>query len=149
MIIRTAGPRDVPELSHLRRQWVAEYDVDRRDPDFEVRFASWYEREERLIWVAEENQRPVGMLNMAIFNRMPRPGQPDSCWGYVANVFVLEDFRNRGIGAHLLAAAVGYADEHGFARLVLRPSERAISFYQRAGFSRESDLMLRPGPSEG
>jgi GNAT superfamily N-acetyltransferase len=56
---------------------------------------------------------------------------------------VLGEFRDRGIGAGLLAAAVGYADQHGFARLVLRPAKRAVPFYQRAGFTLENDLMLR------
>lgn len=141
--IRLAGPSDVPGLSRLRREWTAEDIGARNDPDFEARFAAWYEKADRLTWIAESGEYAVGMLNMAVFDRMPRPGQPDSHWGYVANVFVLGEFRNWGIGAGLLAAAVGYADQHGFARLVLRPAKRAVPFYQRAGFTLENDLMLR------
>jgi len=48
--------------------------------------------------------------------------------------FVLEPFRNRGVGAALLDAVIAAADERRYARLVLSPSERAVPFYRRAGF---------------
>lgn len=54
-------------------------------------------------------------------------------------MFVREEFRNRGVGSALLAAAVRIADERGYVRLVLSPSERAVPFYQRAGFDIPDD----------
>ncbi len=64
--------------------------------------------------------------------------------GYIANVYVRRLRRDSGIGSALVRAAVDYADEHGFARLVLSPSERSIAFYERAGFAPTTSLMLRP-----
>jgi hypothetical protein len=46
-----------------------------------------------------------------------------------------------------LNASTGHADEHGFARLVLSPSERSVPFYARAGFEPATSLMVRPGPT--
>lgn len=72
---------------------------------------------------------------MLEYRRMPRPGRPQSRWGYVSNMFVRKDVRNRGIGSMLLSAVIAVAEERGYARLVLSPSERAVRFYRRAGFT--------------
>ncbi len=45
----------------------------------------------------------------------------------------------------LLATLLAYADERGFARVVLGPSERSVPFYGRAGFGPADTLLLRPG----
>jgi GNAT superfamily N-acetyltransferase len=68
------------------------------------------------------------------FRRMPQPGQPDARWGYVGNLFVHDALRGRGIGSELLATIIAAADARGYARLMLSPSERAVPFFQRAGF---------------
>ena len=83
------------------------------------------------------------MMNLAIYERMPRPGRALSCWGYLGNAFVVAAYRNRGIGSQLVSAAFNYADENGFARVVLSPTERSIPLYERAGFGPARALMLR------
>jgi GNAT superfamily N-acetyltransferase len=98
------------------------------------------------MWLAEVDDSAVGMINMMVFARMPRPGRVRSTWGYVANVFVLAGHRDAGIGARLLDACTSYADDHGFVRLVLSPSERSVPLYERFGFSPATSLLLRPGP---
>jgi GNAT superfamily N-acetyltransferase len=55
------------------------------------------------MWLAEEGGRPVGMMNLAIYERMPRPGRALSRWGYLGNVFVFAAYRNRGIGSQLVS----------------------------------------------
>jgi GNAT superfamily N-acetyltransferase len=81
---------------------------------------------------------------------MPRPGRPDARWGYVSNMFVRGDFRNRGIGSVLLTTIVGAAEERGYARLVLSPTAPSLPFYRRAGFVAPDDsvgddrLLVRP-----
>jgi GNAT superfamily N-acetyltransferase len=86
------------------------------------------------------------MMNLAIFERMPRPGRAPGRWGYLGNAFVLAAYRDQGIGSQLLSAVLGYADENGLVRVVLSPTERSIPFYERAGFGPASALMLRTPP---
>ena len=71
------------------------------------------------------------MMNLATFERMPRPGRNAGAWGYLANAFVLAPYRNQGIGAGLLAALLAYADDQGYVGVVPRSSERAVPFYRR------------------
>lgn len=146
-MIRMATMSDVPGLAALRRAWTAENGDDDADDEFEARFADWYERESarRVSWLAEVAGDLVGMMNLASFERMPAPGRDAATWGYLANAFVLRPYRDRGIGGRLLAALLAHADEHGYVRVVLSPSARSIPFYQRAGFTANNGLLVRPG----
>lgn len=147
-LIRRAGDADLAAITQLRREWTQEQDGGQPDADFEARLAAWFARESarRITWLAEAASRPVGMMNLAIFERMPRPGHEPSCWGYLGNAFILAAYRNQGIGTQLLHAVLRYADENDLARVVLSPSDRAISLYERAGFGPADSLMLRTPP---
>jgi GNAT superfamily N-acetyltransferase len=144
LTVRMAGPEDVDLLAALRTAYAEEDQGPTDDPEFGSRFAGWHvgAAQQRLFWIAEAGSRAVGMLNLSVFERMPRPGRPGSSWGYVGNVFVLAAHRNQGIGARLLDAALAHARRCGFARVVLSPSERAIPFYARAGFRPATSLMV-------
>ena len=158
-----AGPGDAAALAALRRAWTAEQfarvddarvddaradDGGPADEGFEARFADWYERESarRVTWLAEVSGEPVGMMNLAVFERMPRPGRDPGSWGYLSNAFVLAAHRDQGIGSRLLRALVGYADDHGYVRVVLSPSRRSVPFYGRFGFVADSGLIVRRHP---
>jgi GNAT superfamily N-acetyltransferase len=144
-VIRIAGAADAPALAALRRAWTAEQHGSVDDEGFEARFLDWYERESahRLSWLAEVRGEMVGMVNLAVFDRMPQPGREPGSWGYLANAFVLAAYRNQGIGSLLLRALLAHADSRGYQRVVLRPAERAVPFYQRAGFTQGTELMVR------
>jgi GNAT superfamily N-acetyltransferase len=151
-VIRRAEDADLPAIARLRRESTVEQDGDRADPSFEERFSAWYARESsrRIMWLAEVDGRMVGAVNLAVFERMPRPGRSPGRWGYLGNAFVLAAYRNQGTGRQLLDAALGYASENGFARVVLSPTERAIPFYERAGFGPADALMVwTPGGRRG
>ncbi|MQA78484.1 MAG: GNAT family N-acetyltransferase [Streptosporangiales bacterium] len=143
--MRLATGADVATLAALRRAWTEEDGRGGGDPDFEERFSAWFatEQQRRRTWLAERDDVPVGMLNLVLFDRMPRPGQRATGWAYVSNVFVLASHRDVGIGRLLLDAAVSYAQERGLDRVVLHPSTRSVPFYRRAGFDVADSLMLR------
>lgn len=152
LTIRVArAAADVAALAELRALWLPGTEPDAR---FAERMASWIasEGERRTTWLAVAADRPVGMVSLLEYRRMPKPGREDSRWGYLGNMFVREDSRNRGIGSALLAAVIAVAEARSYARLVLSPSDEALSFYRRAGFvvpgqSSDADLLLlRPGP---
>ena len=90
-MIRRAEFADLAAIIELRREWTREEHGDIADPDFEENLTAWFGREwsRRIVWLAEEGGRPVGMMNLAVYERMPRPGRALSRWGYLGNVFVL------------------------------------------------------------
>lgn len=137
---------DVAALARLRRAWGEESGDPGGEDGFDERFAEWFRAESghRLTWLAHADGAPVGMLNLLEFRRMPRPGRPPTCWGYVANVFVLAAHRNAGLGSRLVTAAIAEARDRGYARLVLSPSERAEPLYRRFGFRDADELLVLP-----
>jgi len=151
-VIRRADDADLPAIARLRRELTVEQDGSLGDPEFEERFAAWWARESsrRIMWLAELDHRPVGAMNLSVFERMPRPGRAPGRWGYLGNAFVLAPHRNQGIGGQILDEVLRYASENGFVRVVLSPSERSVPFYQRAGFRPADALMLwTPGSRPG
>jgi GNAT superfamily N-acetyltransferase len=130
LAVRIATAEDVPALAILRAEGHAS------EPEFERRMAGWLADEgaRRTTWLATLDGAPAGMASLLEYRRMPRPRVPPSRWGYVSNMYVSPHLRDRGIGAALLHAVVATADDRGYVRLVLSPSERSISLYRRAGF---------------
>jgi GNAT superfamily N-acetyltransferase len=106
------------------------------DHAFEAQLSKWLasEADSRTTWLAWVGADAVGMVSLFEYRRMPRPGRPDSRWGYLSNMFVRDEFRNHGLGSTLLSAVIAVAEERGYARVLLSPSERAVGFYERAGF---------------
>lgn len=83
------------------------------------------------------------MVNLAIFERMPRPGVGSSRWGYLANAYVVPELRSAGVGQLLVDALMAYARREGLVRVVLSPSEKSVPFYERAGFGPADSLMAQ------
>lgn len=133
LTIRLAEAGDVGAIAALRALWS---EAAAADPEFEARMSAWLaaDGERRSVWLAVLVEQPVGMASMFEYRRMPRPGRPDSRWGYVSNMFVREEHRSAGIGSALLTTLITAAEERGYARLVLSPAQPALSFYRRAGF---------------
>jgi GNAT superfamily N-acetyltransferase len=144
--VRLAVAADGPAVAALRAAWTGEWHGagSLSDDGYVARFADWWASEgaRRLTWLAFADAVPVGMVNLAVFERMPAPGRPPSRWGYLGNAFVLASWRSQGVGTALLTALMAYARSEGFTRIVLRPSERSIPFYGRAGFAPATSLLL-------
>jgi GNAT superfamily N-acetyltransferase len=152
VVVRLAGDADIAAIASLRSLWTGDGE---EHPVFERRMAAWLavEGERRTTWLAALGDLPVGMASLFEYRRMPKPGHADSRWGYVGNMFVRDDFRNRGIGSALLRAVIAAADERDYARLVVSPSADAPSFYRRGGFTVPGStagadvLLVRPSRS--
>lgn len=149
LTVRPARDDDLPAIAALRSAWTDELTGELAgepiaESEFAERLAAWKDGPagDRVMWLAFADDEPIGMLNMAVFHRMPRPSRTDSRWGYIANVYVLDSWRSKGVGAQLLDAAVDHARTEGYVRLVLSPSERSVPFYRRAGFAPATELLM-------
>lgn len=143
LIVREGSTDDNPRLAKLRAIWAAEQDPSgEEDPDFERVFLDWAKANPRQVFVAELDGVLVGMVNVMVFHRMPKPGKAASCWAYFGNVYVLPQHRNGGIGGQLVRAAIEFSRSIGAARIVLSPSTQSRNLYERHGFKPAEELSL-------
>ncbi|SDJ13313.1 N-acetylglutamate synthase, GNAT family [Frankineae bacterium MT45] len=147
--IRPVEVAEAAVVAALRRSWSEENaGAPLDDEAFEADFGHWFadESPRRVTYVAESDGLAIGMMNLVVFHRMPRPSAPPACWCYLGNAFVLKPYRNHGVGQRLLSAVVTHARELNAERIVLAPSERSVPFYRRAGFGAATMLMALPLP---
>ncbi len=137
--VRLATRGDVASFLALRSQWQAEEPT----PEFVQRFTAWFEQEwpTRRWWLALDDLRPVGMVNLKLVERMPAAQDERTRWGYLCNLFVSPGHRANGVGGSLLAALLVAARDQGLVRVVLSPSEESVPLYHRHGFTGAHGLL--------
>ena len=139
VVVRRAHHDDVASFLTLRLQWQAEEPT----PEFVHRFTGWFEQEwpSRWWWLALDDLRPVGMVNLKLFERMPTAQNATVRWGYLCNLFVSPTHRTNGLGGSLVAALLAAAREDELVRVVLSPSEESVPLYHRHGFTDAHGLL--------
>jgi len=83
-------------------------------------------------WVARHDTEIIGGCGV-----FPTPGLPDGC-AELVKLYLLPAWRGRGIGRRLMELSVDSAREFGYRQLYLESLpelEKAVSLYQKAGFS--------------
>jgi GNAT superfamily N-acetyltransferase len=139
MMVRRAGDGDEPALARLRWVWrVEERDEEGMDwSQFLDALTAWIHdhRESHLAWLAERDGEACGMAWLAVTHRVPGPGTWTRLAGAIQSVYVRPEYRNDGIGAALVQAAIGEAGRLGLDYLEVHPSERSFPLYRRTGFS--------------
>ncbi len=101
-------------------------------------------REEFSCWVAVDNEVIVSHIYVVKVRKVPKPGKLDGVWGYVTAVYTVPEYRNNGIGSALVDRVKAWSRENGLENLIVWPSERAVPFYERSGFSGETDVLELP-----
>ncbi|MBM6404678.1 GNAT family N-acetyltransferase [Phycicoccus sp. CSK15P-2] len=127
----------------MRTAWMLEQD-DAAEDGFVDRLGAWWRQQggARHAWVVRAPAgEPVGMANLQVFDRMPRPGRPDTRWAYVANVWTDPAHRRRGVGRLLVDALLDWCRSQGMVRVVINPSEVSVPLYRAVGFVDAADLM--------
>jgi GNAT superfamily N-acetyltransferase len=151
--IRVAVPGDADRLAQLRWDFrVARAPVQEDHDAFLRRCADWMRRELASqavwrAWVAVAGEEIVGQLWLQTINKMPNPVAERERHAYVSNVYVEPDHRG-GAGSRLLDTALAWARAEQMDRVILWPSARSVTLYERLGFTRHGDVMeLALGPS--
>jgi GNAT superfamily N-acetyltransferase len=150
--IRTATPADADALAELRWQFrVARAPATETHDAFVARCAAWMRDELAALtrwraWVAVADGAMVGQVWVQSIGKMPNPVEELERHAYVSNVFVQPSFRG-GVGSRLLEAALAWARSNQVDRVLVWPSTRSITLYERHGFTHRGDVMeLALGP---
>ncbi len=134
VIVRAADVGDVAGLAQLQ-------DIE---PDKLAAFADWVgaHAETHLPFVAEVDGDVVGAAWLLIAERVPRNDSLDRRYGDVQSVMVREEYRNRGVGAALMAAILAEARDRRLSHVTVHSGRRAVDFYLRVGFGHHRQLLL-------
>jgi ribosomal protein S18 acetylase RimI-like enzyme len=139
-----ATDQDFLDLAKLR------YDFKENSKDINLDFIDEYteylKTEYQLgrlqVFIACSGRRIVANMNLIIIPKSPKPGSNHSkSIGYLTNCYTVHEFRNQNIGSMLLQNISDYAAQNSIELLFVWPSERATTFYQRAGFNHQNEIM--------
>jgi GNAT superfamily N-acetyltransferase len=143
--IRRAGIADTAALAQLRWIWrTGERGEHGLSPaEFETALRLWWgsRQETHVAYIAERDGDAVGMAWLAMFDRIPQPRDVERLAGNVQSVFVVEAFRNQGIGGALVEAVIAHARASGAGYVIVHPSQRAYPLYERLGFTATKQLL--------
>jgi GNAT superfamily N-acetyltransferase len=129
-----AGVADMAALAQLREI----------EPDSLAAFAAWVatHADTHFPFVAEVDGYVVGAAWLFVAERVPGTESMDRRYGDVQSVMVRAEYRNRGIGAALMAAILAEARTLNLLHVTVHSGRRAVDFYLRNGFSHHRQLLL-------
>ena len=149
MKIRKAKKEDMKDIQDLR-YLLGKYD---KSLGLNIAVPEWgytevgkkdleYFLNEQYIYVAEDDEKIVGFITGEIFKK--------KAWynvqlGSINNIFVLEEYRNKGIGKALMQTMIDALKEVGITNIQLdtyNKNSKAIKFYERLGFEKCTIQML-------
>jgi RimJ/RimL family protein N-acetyltransferase len=147
LIYRLAGEKDISMLSEMR--WQHEYeeegkfDISKEDfiKECNLFLINGLKNGTWEYWIAEDKDVIISNIYISRIRKVPKPQKLFEEIGYVTNVHTKAEFRNKGIGTELLKKVKQWALDNKMELLFVWPSERAISFYERQGFSMQNEIM--------
>lgn len=158
VVVREARAEDLGFLASMRYDFRAEMDEPNESRDaFEARIAGWLRDhlgETWKAWLAFDGSEAIGEVLLQVVGKVPNPVPEPEELGYVTSLYVRPEHRGHGVGAALLDAALEHCRARGVDTIVLWPSVRSRSLYERRGFRApgmvmELPLVEHPGRSRG
>jgi GNAT superfamily N-acetyltransferase len=92
-------------------------------------------------WVAEHADEIVAHISVHMIDLVPRPCKIRDQFGYITNNYTKPAYRNQGIGTALMNRVAQWARDDDFELLIVYPGDEAVTFYERAGFKADTDVM--------
>ena len=142
---RVATLADADALAHLRYALRSEPTDIETASNFLARCHEWIiehlQQELWHAWVLEEDDRVIGTLWLQVIEKIPNPTAESELMAYITNVFVNEERRGKGLGSRLLTEALEFCKRANIQTIILWPSEKSRTLYERHGFSVRQDLM--------
>ncbi len=148
MEYRIATERDLIQLAELRwnfrNEGRDEIPVVNKDEFINVCCSFYGKRLESgywAYWIAVESNEIVSQIMLCKVDMVPRPCKIVDQFGYITNIYTKPEYRNKGIASQLIKIVIQWAKEQDLELLILWPSEDSISFYERAGFDSNNEIM--------
>jgi GNAT superfamily N-acetyltransferase len=145
--IRLANLNDVTVLARLRYLLRSKGASNvEAESQFITRTERWMldhlQQEQWRCWVAEDAGTVLGALWLQLIEKIPNPTSEPEYYAYITNVFVHEAARRQGIGTQLLSEALSFCRQQSVEKIVLWPTERSRSLYERHGFAVRTAVLV-------
>jgi GNAT superfamily N-acetyltransferase len=146
MELHPAGPDDANALAEMRYAFRSELDTPSEPhEDFVQRMARWFvDRagdEHWKAWIARDDTGDVGTVFVQLVEKLPNPVPEPETLGYITSLWVAPHARGQGIGEALLDVAVDFCRQQEVDTIILWPSQRSVTLYQRRSFRRPAEVM--------
>jgi GNAT superfamily N-acetyltransferase len=92
-------------------------------------------------WLAERNKNVIGSIWLQLIEKIPNPTAEPESYAYITNFFIIESERRKGLGSRLLFTALSWCKDAGVHAVILWPTEKSRSLYERFGFAVQPDLL--------
>ncbi len=132
MIYRLADEKDFQSLADMRWEYKIkddETDLSELKESFIKEFIYFLKRgmENNTwhYWVAEDSGKIVGNIYVHRIRKVPKPKKIFSEIGYVTNVYLKANYRNKSIGTRLIEKIKEWATREKIELLFLWPSEKS------------------------
>jgi GNAT superfamily N-acetyltransferase len=144
--IRIATPGDAHALAQLRYSLRASTGrATEPEADFVKRCFDWMrlhlESDVWVCWVAEVNGRLIGAIWVQLVEKIPNPRSEPEHHGYITNFYIEPEARGAGIGSQMLRSALNWCRARDVHAVILWPTERSRTLYERYGFAVRDDIM--------
>jgi ribosomal protein S18 acetylase RimI-like enzyme len=139
MIIRECTLEDIDEIFQLDSQW----DQENITHDFTFcsreEVVAYLQRSPIYFFVAESDGRIVGYINGSVHHneKVPVIARQEP-YLEIDNVYVILEFRDKGVGSKLMERLLGLAEQHGIESFIVdsvsTDMDKIINFYRGHGF---------------
>ncbi len=144
ILLRKARPSDLKDLKELlyeenryHSELVPEFVRSTRDVLSSEELSEFIDDRNRELFVAQSRADLVGAVIVAIIRMEGARWKKSVETGYVEDLIVTSEFRNRGVGGMLMEKAAEWVRSKGVDSMELHAWEvnrQAVSFYRTAGF---------------
>lgn len=94
-----------------------------------------------LFWVAENDERIIGISGLVFMERPPVSGNLTGLVGYIMNIYVVPEYRHNGIATGILKEMLLYLKETGVKHVFLHATDDGRKVYEKLGFKAKQSEM--------
>lgn len=117
----------------------------------DAKYARWARarlRSGRLVgFIAESGETPVGSGCVWLQDVQPRPHLPGPHQPYLMSMWTEADWRGHGVATRIVQAAMAWARERGYPRLLLHASDAGRPVYEKLGFTASREMVVQLTPA--
>jgi GNAT superfamily N-acetyltransferase len=147
--LHIASDADLPALAALRWRLKMGDSASLHGEDFDLFVGAFIRTESAALargdvvhWIADIDGAPAAAMSVVAVRKVTSVKCEERRWGYLTNCYVSAEHRNAGVGSRLLAAIQSWAKNEAFEFIIVWPSDRAFSFYERSGFQPPTDALV-------